>query len=99
VHGGAGTTGEALRAGRPIVGVPFGYDQFTLCARIEELGIGVRVPMATRTRIDLARAFRRVLTDESMQRRAIDLGERFAAERDGAESGADAVERLVTPRS
>ena len=26
IHGGAGTTAEALRAGRPIVGVPFAYD-------------------------------------------------------------------------
>lgn len=99
VHGGAGTTGEALRSGRPVVGVPFGYDQFTLCSRVEELGIGVRVPMATRTPSDLARALGRVLSDESMKRRAIDVGKRFADERDGAESGADAVEKLVARRS
>jgi rhamnosyltransferase subunit B len=99
VHGGAGTTGEALRCGRPIVGVPFGFDQFTLCSRIENLGIGVRVPMATRTPAHFASALQRVLCDESMKRRAIGLGERLAEERDGAESGADAVETLVAEQS
>jgi len=52
VHGGSGTTGEALRAGRPIIGVPFAYDQFSLCAHAERLGVGVRVPVARRTRAD-----------------------------------------------
>ena len=95
VHGGAGTTGEALRAGRPIVGVPFAYDQFTLCAGIERLGMGVRV----RRHADVALALERVLSDEAMGRRASDAGARFAAERDGAEVGADAVEALVARRA
>lgn len=99
VHGGAGTTGEALRCGKPIVGVPFGFDQFTLCSYIEKLGMGVRMPVAHRARSDFARALRRVLADESMRRRASDTSRRFAGERDGAESGADAIEHLVTPRS
>lgn len=99
VHGGAGTTGEALRCGKTIVGVPFGFDQFTLCSHIEKLGLGVRMPMASRGRSDFARALQRVLADECMRRRAIDTGRRFADERDGAESGADAVESLVAQRS
>jgi UDP:flavonoid glycosyltransferase YjiC (YdhE family) len=95
VHGGAGTTGEALRAGRPVVGVPFAYDQFDLCARIEALGVGVRVRLGQRTREHFRAVLQRVLADEPMRRRAAETGPRFAAERDGAEVAADGVEALV----
>jgi rhamnosyltransferase subunit B len=95
VHGGAGTTGEALRCGRPVIGVPFAFDQFTHCSQIEKLGLGVRMHEARRTQADFAAAIARTLGDRSMQQRASDAGRRFAAERDGAESGADAVESLV----
>lgn len=93
VHGGAGTTGEALRAGRPIVGVPFAYDQFSLCACVERLGVGVRVPVARRTRADFAAVLGRILADDALARRASDAGRRFGAEPDGAELAADAIER------
>lgn len=99
VHGGAGTTGEALRCGKPIIGVPFAFDQFGLCAAIEQLGVGVRVPVARRTRDDFARVLGRVLSDASMRQRAEDMGSQFAAERDGAEAGADVVERFLAQRS
>jgi hypothetical protein len=95
VHGGSGTTGEALRCGRPILGVALGYDQYTLCARIEDLGVGMRLRTGRRTRRDFQQALARVLSDEAMQRRAADTASRFAAERDGAEVAADAIERLV----
>lgn len=94
VHGGAGTTGEALRSGRPVVGLPFGFDQLTLCAWIERLGVGARLPSRTRTRADLAGALRRVLR-EDVRRRAAETAPRFAAERDGAETAADVLERLA----
>jgi hypothetical protein len=42
IHSGAGTTGEALRSGRPIIAVPFGYDQFALSWQVERLGVGGR---------------------------------------------------------
>jgi len=93
VHGGSGTTGEALRSGRPIVGVPVAYDQFTLCEWIERLGVGVRVPLARRSRRDLAGVLERVLSDAAMQERAADAGVRFAAEPDGAVAAAEEVER------
>jgi UDP:flavonoid glycosyltransferase YjiC (YdhE family) len=95
VHGGAGTTGEALRSGRPVVGVPLAYDQFALCDAIERRGVGVRLPVARHGRNDLVSALDRVLSDDAMRRRALDSGRRFALERDGAETAADAVERLV----
>jgi len=98
IHGGAGRTGEALRCGRPVICVPLAFDQFTLCSWIEKLGVGVRVPVAGRTRSDLRRVLHRVLSDDSMGRRATRAGMRFAEERDGADSAADAIESLDTRR-
>jgi len=39
-HGGAGTTGAALRAGRPQVVVPHAFDQFGWARCVVEAGIG-----------------------------------------------------------
>ena len=96
VHGGAGTTGEALRSGRPIVGVPFAYDQFGQCAAIARLGVGVRVPVAKRGRDDFARIISQLVSDDSIRSRAAACGSRFAAERDGADVGADVVGHFLT---
>jgi rhamnosyltransferase subunit B len=95
VHRGSGTIGEALRAGRPIVGVPFAYDQFSLCARVERLGVGMRVPVTRRTRADFAAILGRILADDALARRASDAGRRFGSEPDGAELAADAIERAT----
>jgi UDP:flavonoid glycosyltransferase YjiC (YdhE family) len=94
VHGGAGTTGEALRSGRPVLGVPFAFDQFTLCAWMERLGVGMRLRGGKRDAPRLAAALRRLLSDRAVAGRAAEVGVRFAAERDGAEVAALAVERL-----
>jgi len=99
VHGGSGTTGEALRSGRPIVGMPVAYDQFTLCEWVERLGVGVRVPIARRSQRHLAHALERVLSDAGMRERVARAGARFAAEPDGAEVAADEIERLVVGRT
>jgi UDP:flavonoid glycosyltransferase YjiC (YdhE family) len=90
-----GSAGEALRCGRPVVGVPFAYEQLALCADRERLGVGVRVRQARRTQADFARVLARVLSDAALARRAAEAGRRFAGERDGAEAGADAIEALV----
>jgi UDP:flavonoid glycosyltransferase YjiC (YdhE family) len=42
VHqGGSGTVGEALRASRPMLVVPYGWDQPDNAARVQRLGVGV----------------------------------------------------------
>ena len=38
-HGGIGTSTEALRAGRPMLVVPHGFDQFDNAARLQRLGV------------------------------------------------------------
>lgn len=49
-HGGAGSTSEALRSGRPVLVAPFGYDQFAMAFEVERLGVGVRVRKKRRGR-------------------------------------------------
>ena len=43
-QGGSGTTGEALRAGRPMLVTPYGWDQPDNAYRIERLGAGLHLP-------------------------------------------------------
>lgn len=45
-HGGIGTTGEALRAGRPQLVVPFFGDQHDHGFRVARLGVGTTLPLS-----------------------------------------------------
>ena len=95
VHGGAGSTGEALRSGRPSIVVPFGYDQYWMGTQVERLGVGVRVRLAKRRVEDFVDVLQHVLGDELMGQRAAERHRAFSGEADGAEIGADEVEKLV----
>lgn len=95
VHGGAGTTGEALRSGRPVLGVPFAFDQFSLCDSMRRLGVGLRLRTSRHDVTSIAAALRRLLSDRALTGRAAEIGARLSAERDGSEVAADEVERLV----
>lgn len=74
-HGGAGTTGAALRAGVPALVVPFTMDQPFWGARVEALGVGP-TPIARKrlTRAGLAAGLRRAVGDAEMRTRAAALG-------------------------
>jgi sterol 3beta-glucosyltransferase len=74
-HGGAGTTGAALRAGVPAVVVPFAVDQPFWASRVVALGVGPRpIPRRRLTAAALAAALRVATTDAAMRSRAADLG-------------------------
>jgi sterol 3beta-glucosyltransferase len=80
-HGGAGTTGAALRAGVPSVVVPFTMDQPFWAARVAALGVGpAPIPRRRLTRERLAGALRTALTDAPMRDRAARLGALLHAE-------------------
>jgi UDP:flavonoid glycosyltransferase YjiC (YdhE family) len=94
-HGGAGTTGTALRAGLPSVLVPFFADQPFWARRVHELGVGP--PAIPRKRLSaerLAQAIRIAATDPRMRERAQALAEHIGAE-DGVARAVDAIERHV----
>jgi rhamnosyltransferase subunit B len=91
IHGGAGTTGEALKCGRPSVVVPLALDQFNLAWQVDRLGAGVRVPKRGRTREALTLALRRACEDQGMAARATEVATSLRAEPDGAEEAARLV--------
>jgi sterol 3beta-glucosyltransferase len=94
-HGGAGTTGAALRAGVPSIVVPLGFDQPFWAGRVQALGVGPR-PISRRrlTATRLADAIGTATTDEGMRARAASLGAALRAER-GVETAVAAIEAIV----
>lgn len=94
-HGGAGTTGAALRAGVPSLVVPHFADQFYWGARVHALGTGPRpLPRALASQRRLARRIGAAL-DPAMARRAGLLARRLAEE-DGCGVAVRRVEAWVT---
>ncbi len=85
-HGGAGTTGAALRAGKPNVVCPFFGDQRFWAGRIHDLGVGPAPIDARKLSVDrLAAAITEVTGSPSVQERASKLGEAIRKE-DGVAS-------------
>ncbi|HOW66971.1 MAG TPA: glycosyltransferase [Candidatus Paceibacterota bacterium] len=81
-HGGASSTAEGLRAGKPTVICPFFGDQPFWGRRLYELGVGPRPLAQKRLNSDaLADAIHTAVTDDRMRLRAADLGEKIRGER------------------
>lgn len=77
-HGGAGTTGASLRAGLPTIVKPFFGDQFFWAARVQKLGVGIRLPSLAAN--DIAKAFSAATRTRIMQEKAEDVGKRIRSE-------------------
>jgi len=95
VHqGGIGTTAQALRAGAPMLVVPFGYDQPDNAARVVRLGVARTVARARYNGVVAARELRVLLTNPDYARRASEVGIKVRAE-DGASTACNAIETLL----
>jgi UDP:flavonoid glycosyltransferase YjiC (YdhE family)/ubiquinone/menaquinone biosynthesis C-methylase UbiE len=98
VHqGGVGTTGQALRAGRPMLVMPYNYDQPDNADRITRLGVGRTISRKAYSAERVERELEELLTKASYTQRAKEIGERVRRER-GAETACDALERLLGSR-
>ncbi|MGX1850069.1 glycosyltransferase [Streptomyces sp. NBC_01456] len=69
-HAGFNGTREALSAGVPMVAVPLFAEQSHNAARLQELGVGLRLNAEDVTRETLSTALRTVLEDDSYRSRA-----------------------------
>jgi len=95
-HGGCGTLGEALRAGRPSVVFPIAYDQFDNARRAELTGQCVVLKQRRISAEDVRKALARCISDKAMQQRATEIGQAVAAEEDGAVQAARRIREQVT---
>lgn len=80
-HGGAGTTGAALRAGLPQIVAPSMTDQPFWADRMRRLGVAaLTTPKAKLTADELCIAFRRLSEDGALRSRAAELAQDIRAE-------------------
>jgi sterol 3beta-glucosyltransferase len=94
-HGGAGTTGAAVMAGRPQVIWPFGIDQPFWARRMAALGVAPAArPVQALTGPALTAALDQVLGDQRYAGAAADLARLVAAE-DGLDAAVGQLERVV----
>jgi sterol 3beta-glucosyltransferase len=96
-HGGSGTVGAGLRAGRPTLVTPFIFDQFFWGERVRRIGAGpAPIPFRWLSEDRLARALAELASgryDSVAQR----IGERIRAE-DSATRAVEEIERLSGSR-
>ena len=93
IHGGIGTTGQALRSGRPVLAVPHGHDQFDNAYRITKLGVARTLHPQRYRAPRVARELERLL-DDDYRARAESVGAVVSSE-GGAAAAAEALERCV----
>jgi rhamnosyltransferase subunit B len=95
VHqGGSGTTGQALRAGRPMLIVPYGWDQPDNGACVERLGMGLSLPRSKYSAQTAAAALLRLLNEPRFAERAGIVASQVREE-DGLSLACDAIEAVV----
>lgn len=95
VHqGGSGTTAQALRAGRPMLFVPFGWDQPDNAARVERLGAGLSIPRKQYSAATASTALHRLFSEPGFASRTAELGEALKLQH-GVQEACDAVETAM----
>jgi UDP:flavonoid glycosyltransferase YjiC (YdhE family) len=93
-HGGIGSTGQALRAGRPTVVIPHAHDQFDNAARLKRLGVSETLPRPKVTAARLASAIRTMLESPAASSNAHRLANLMKSEH-GADRAASEIEKLA----
>lgn len=95
VHqGGVGTTGQALRSGRPMLVVPYGQDQPDNARRCRVLGVARSVPRRHYTVERVTRELSALLGDRAYADRAAVVG-RGVRDEQGTARACDAIERVL----
>lgn len=95
VHqGGIGTLAQAARSGRPMLIVPFGFDQFDNAQRMVRLGAARRVRRTDFTVAKVTPLIADMLADVTLARDAAAAGARLSAP-DGVENGCRTIEACI----
>jgi sterol 3beta-glucosyltransferase len=89
-HGGTGTTGASLRAGKPTIIKPFFGDQYFFGSRVEDLGVGIYVRIMNEKKF--GRALYYATHDERIRKKAEWIGKQIRSE-DGVTTAIQALYR------
>lgn len=93
-HGGVGGCAEALRAGVPVLTIPFAFDQPDNAVRMQRMGVGAVLSRHKVNRTTLENSLRRVLEDKTMAARAKAFAQAMDPDADMART-IDAIERIA----
>jgi UDP:flavonoid glycosyltransferase YjiC (YdhE family) len=94
VHqGGVGTTAQCLRAGRPMLIMPYSHDQPDNARRMRRLKVARVIQKARYTPLRVARRLRTMLVDPLLAQRAESVAKQLSRE-DGVKTACDALEDL-----
>ncbi len=97
-HGGNNTVTESWYFGKPMVVLPLFWDQYDNAQRVDELGLGVRLPTYAFEDDELTGAIERLLADAPLAARLRAMSDRLRAN-PGTVAGADLIERLAETRA
>jgi MGT family glycosyltransferase len=92
-HGGNNTVTECLHFGKPMVVLPLFWDQYDNAQRMDELGLGIRLPTFEFEDAQLAEAIERLVADDALAGRLKAISTRLQAD-PGTERAADCVESV-----
>jgi UDP:flavonoid glycosyltransferase YjiC (YdhE family) len=90
-HGGIGTTAEALAAGRPQLVIPVGADQHDNAARLERLGVALRLPRVKLSKRGVRNRLSRLLDGHVPEQVATSLAAPLREAPPGVERARDAL--------
>ena len=94
VHqGGVGTTAQCLRAGKPMLIMPYSHDQPDNARRMKRLGVAKVIQKAGYTPKKVTRKLRKMLDDPELAEKARAVAEQLRGE-DGVKTACDALEEL-----
>jgi rhamnosyltransferase subunit B len=93
-QGGVGTTAQALKAGRPMLVMPYSHDQPDNARRVKHLGVAKVIQRKEYRAESAARKIRELLADRSYAERAIEVA-RAVAQEDGVATACDALVRAA----
>jgi rhamnosyltransferase subunit B len=95
VHqGGVGTTAQCLRAGKPMLIMPYSHDQPDNARRMRRLKVARVIQRDNYTPVRVAAKLKSMLEDESLSQRAAEVAEQLKHE-DGVRCACDALEELL----
>jgi zeaxanthin glucosyltransferase len=93
-HGGANTIFETLMAGKPMLLIPFTYDQPAMAARLARLGIAEVLPVMRLSSKRIRTAITKILSDDRYRDAAIEMQSRISSLQ-GVERSADVIEESL----